>query len=89
MKNNQNLSKAVISGFFVLVFFFFGFLFIHATGLTGDLNSDSKVDIFDYNILVGDFGKTGTNLKSDLDSNNKVDIFDYNLLIADFGKTSG
>ena len=52
----------------------------------GDLNSDNKVDIFDYNVLVGDFGKIGSNLVSDIDKNNKVDIFDYNILVGEFGK---
>lgn len=40
---------------------------------TGDLNNNSKVDIFDYNILVSKFG-------------NPYTIYDYNLLIANFGK---
>jgi hypothetical protein len=53
---------------------------------TGDLNSDGKVDIFDYNILVGNFGKTGTGIAGDIDVNGKVDIFDYNLLVGNFGK---
>ncbi len=55
---------------------------------SGDLNSDGKVDIFDYNILIGDFGKTGSNgfIPSDIDSNGKVDIFDFNILLGNFGK---
>ena len=54
----------------------------------GDLNSDGKVDIFDYNILIGDFGKTGSAgfVPSDIDNNGKVDIFDYNLLVSNYGK---
>lgn len=54
----------------------------------GDLNGDGKVDIFDYNILVSDFGKTGSPgwIPADIDKNGKVDIFDYNLLIGNFGK---
>lgn len=38
-----------------------------------DLNADGKVDIFDYNILVANFG-------------NPYTIFDYNTLVANFGK---
>lgn len=53
---------------------------------TGDINQDSKVDIFDYNLLVTDFGKTGS-LSTDIDRNGKVDIFDYNILVANFGKS--
>lgn len=52
----------------------------------GDLNSDGKVDIFDYNLLIGNFGKTGSNLAGDIDKNGKVDIFDYNELVGNFGK---
>lgn len=55
----------------------------------GDIIVNGKVDIFDYNQLLGDFGKTGTNLISDIhkagSSLNKVDIFDYNLLLSNFG----
>jgi len=54
----------------------------------GDLNRDGRVDIFDYNILVADFGKTGTPgwIPSDINGNGKVDIFDYNILVENFGK---
>ena len=56
--------------------------------LPGDLNHDGKVDIFDYNPLVADFGKTGTPgfVPADIDKNGKIDIFDYNILVANFGK---
>ncbi len=43
------------------------------TSKPGDLNGDNKVDIFDYNIIVGNFGHPYT-------------IFDYNTLIGNFGK---
>lgn len=56
----------------------------------GDIIVNGKVDIFDYNQLLSDYGKTGTNLISDIyktgSSLNKVDIFDYNLLLTNFGK---
>ncbi len=52
----------------------------------GDLDGNNKVDIFDYNILLTNFGKTGTGIQGDLDQNNKVDIFDYNILLTNFGK---
>jgi hypothetical protein len=53
----------------------------------GDLNQDGKVNIFDYNILVTDFGKTGSPgfIPADIDKNGKVDIFDYNELVENFG----
>lgn len=57
-----------------------------ATPKPGDIDGNGKVDIFDYNTLLANFGKTGTNLPGDLDQNGKVDIFDYNILLANFGK---
>ena len=55
----------------------------------GDIDNNGKVDIFDYNQLLTDFGKTGPNLLSDIEktgtSLNKVDIFDLNLLLSNFG----
>ena len=52
----------------------------------GDLDSDNDVDIFDYNRLIGDFGKSGAGLVPDIDSDGDVDIFDYNQLIGNFGR---
>jgi hypothetical protein len=56
--------------------------------IPGDLNGDGKVDFYDYNLFVGDYGKTGSPgfVPSDIDKNGKVDIFDYNLLVANYGK---
>lgn len=54
---------------------------------TGDLNNDGKVDIFDYNILIENFGNTSCGNVADIDANCKVDIFDYNILVENFGKT--
>jgi hypothetical protein len=46
---------------------------IRAPFLPGDLNTDGSVDIFDYNLLVANFG-------------NPYTIFDYNILVGNFGK---
>lgn len=54
------------------------------TGING--TPDGNVDIFDYNLLLGNFGKTGTNLPGDINNNGTVDIFDYNTLLGNFGK---
>ncbi len=51
----------------------------------GDIDNNGKVDIFDYNLLLTDFGKNGA-LAADIDKNGKVDIFDYNLLLTNFMK---
>ena len=56
-----------------------------AIEIPGDVDGNGKVDIFDYNALLSDFGKTQTGLLSDLDKNGKVDIFDYNILLSNFG----
>lgn len=54
--------------------------------LAGDVDGNGKVNIFDYNAILSDFGKTGTNLASDLNKNGRVDIFDYNIVLSNFGK---
>lgn len=52
----------------------------------GDIDSNGKVDIFDFNTLLTNFGQTGSNNPADLDKNGKVDIFDFNILLTNFGK---
>jgi len=54
--------------------------------IVGDLNSDGRVDIFDYNLLVQNFGSTTCGNVADIDGNCKVDIFDYNILVENVGK---
>jgi len=54
--------------------------------LAGDLDKDRDVDIFDYNILIENFGNTNCGNIADIDGNCKVDIFDYNILVENFGK---
>ena len=55
-------------------------------GIPGDLDSDGDVDIFDYNILIENFGSTNCGNVADIDGNCRVDIFDYNSLVENFGK---
>jgi hypothetical protein len=59
-----------------------------ATNVTklGDIDGNNKVDIFDYNILLTNFNKTGSSIQGDLNNSGKVDIFDYNILLTNFGK---
>jgi hypothetical protein len=52
----------------------------------GDIDGNNKVDIFDYNILLTNFGQTGSGIQGDLNGSGKVDIFDYNILLTNFGK---
>lgn len=58
------------------------------TLVPGDINDNGRVDIFDYNILIANFNKSGVGIAGDINNNNKVDIFDYNILVSDFGKQS-
>ena len=55
-------------------------------GVPGDLDKDGDVDIFDYNILIENFGNPNCGNVADIDGNCKVDIFDYNILVENFGK---
>lgn len=52
--------------------------------ITGDINKDNKVDIFDFNLLMVNWGDSPTNSAADLDDNGKVDIFDFNLLMVNW-----
>lgn len=47
---------------------------------------DGVVNIYDYNLLIGDFGKSGS--PADINGNGIVDIYDYNTLIGNFGRGS-
>lgn len=51
---------------------------------TGDIDGNGSINIFDFNLLIGDF--KGSNMRSDLNNDQKVDIFDFNILVTNFGK---
>ena len=55
----------------------------HVATYRGDLNTGLAVDIFDYNIMIADFGQTdcGSPADADKDCSETVGIFDYNLLV--------
>lgn len=50
-------------------------------------NPDGKVNIFDFNLLLENFGRTGAEgfHPADIIKNGEVDIFDYNKLLSEFG----
>ena len=56
------------------------------SGKPGDIDGNNRVDIFDYNTLLTNFGRNGTNLPGDFDRNGRVDIFDLNTLLSNFGQ---
>ncbi len=51
----------------------------------GDVNGDTKVDIFDLSIMLNNYGTTGTRSKGDLNGDGKIDIFDLSVLLAAWG----
>lgn len=51
----------------------------------GDADKNGKVDIFDLNILMVNWGNNPANAAADLDGNGKVDIFDFNILMVYWG----
>mgnify|MGYP002398022692 CR=1 FL=1 len=53
--------------------------------ITADIISNGCVDIFDFNALVANFGKTGSNI-ADIDKDGDVDIFDFNRVVSEFGR---
>lgn len=54
--------------------------------LTSDINSDGTVDIYDYNLLLREYGKAGSPAfsKADIISDGRVDDTDYQKLLKDF-----
>ena len=77
--------RNVLTFFLFLTVLWFSTSSVSAQGLQGDLDNDGDVDIFDYNILVRNFGNTTCGNQADIDGNCKVDIFDYNILVRNFG----
>ncbi|HWP28006.1 MAG TPA: N,N-dimethylformamidase beta subunit family domain-containing protein, partial [Chloroflexota bacterium] len=56
------------------------------TLLPCDINRDGRVDIFDYVVLVQNFGKREPGNAADCNGDGRVDIFDYVLLVQNFGR---
>ena len=55
--------------------------------LTGDINGDGAVNIFDLVIAAGSFGKTGTDIMGDVNGDGEVNIFDLVVVAGNFGKS--
>jgi hypothetical protein len=62
------------------------------TLLEGNANNDIRINILDFGILSGAFGKvsgdTGYNAMADFDRNGRINIQDFGLLSGNFGKIS-
>ncbi|MDB5169466.1 MAG: hypothetical protein JWO41_822 [Candidatus Saccharibacteria bacterium] len=50
--------------------------------ITGDVNGDHKVNIFDLSMLLSHWNRSGA---GDFNNNGKVDIFDLSVLLSHFG----
>jgi len=51
-----------------------------------DFNSDGKIDVFDFNVLITNWGTVGgaTSATGDANGDGNVDILDFNLLIINW-----
>lgn len=56
--------------------------------IAGDIMNNNRIDIFDYNVIVQDFGSRmpAEGSPADLDFDGDVDIYDYNLIVQNFAK---
>jgi chitodextrinase len=54
-----------------------------AVYLPGDINKDTKVDVFDLSTLLNNWARTGTNT-SDLNADSVVNIFDLSILLTNW-----
>ena len=55
--------------------------------LTGDVNGDETINIFDLVISTGSFGKTGAGIMGDVNADGSVNIFDLVTVASNFGKS--
>jgi hypothetical protein len=82
-----NLSLLIL-----LALFFWSLVFFNpsqaSAALTGDVNTDGKVDIVDIGIVIDNYARTPiANLKADINSDGSVNIIDIGIIIDNYGKT--
>jgi hypothetical protein len=60
---------------------------VAAAAITGDVNSDGKVDIIDIGIIIDNYGRTPiVNQKADVNNDGSVNIIDIGIVIDNYGK---
>ncbi len=53
--------------------------------VTGDINGDGSVNVFDLSILLTNYGHAGTASQGDLNADGIVNVFDLSILLTDYG----
>ena len=56
--------------------------------ITGDVNGDRTVNIFDLVAVAGSFGQTGAGLVADINEDGSVNIFDLVIVARNFGQNA-
>lgn len=53
----------------------------------GDFDANRAVNLFDYNVLVTNYGTSQGKSGGDANGDGSVNLFDYNSLLGDYGKS--
>jgi len=53
---------------------------------TGDINVDTKVDEYDFALMMSDWGESGSGISSDLNKDGTVDEYDFAILMLHWGE---
>jgi hypothetical protein len=85
----QNVVQLAVCLVVVAAFALFG---VHHTlngraEISGDLNGDGVVNIFDLGMFLGDYGKSGADYNTDFNGDEVVNIFDLGKFLGYYGKT--
>lgn len=59
-----------------------------AIGVRGDINKDGATNFADLNILLGQFGQSGSGLAADLNLDGVVNFADLNVVLSNFGSVT-
>ncbi len=98
--NNKGFIRGGITAvgliIFALIFAAVGsyiIFFSHASSLTGDINNDGTVNVFDLSLLLSSYGQATTTCSTapsdtcDLNADGHVNVFDLSILLSNWGQT--